>query len=414
MLIKHIFATIVIVLLASIATAAPSVSATSKNDADATIKSRLRAARSTIKSIMAPRTRSVAQPYQVTTTPFVSHDDLETEPDTISMTPPAAIKAEDKQRYLRGDDNTSASEITPSSPTTIMSNDEVAGYVKLFNNKGIPVNNYHAMKALASIDDDNVPAHHHHHGVEDYVWKCRWFLTMLFANAPYLSYGFGMDTDTEMILDYVCGKEQEDDPTTVAPSPIPTMDRIPTVSPTFIVPTWAKVVVTLQDGSKARVLEGVERTLQGDDAQCLAALKKTFEDLLLPTTDATDVTIASITQDELTGETIVVLTTSVDVGCKSASCASTAEAAVSAAIEDSFSSGAFDAALATNLNGLSCPELTGLTYQSVDSTACADPNECDENNPCVGAGTSMFICFVFKVLFIFIISQISHCLFIIT
>ena len=231
MLIKHIFATIVFVLLASIATAAPSVSATSKNDADATIKSQLRARTSTINI----KEGSVAHPYQVTTTPFVGHhpsDDLVSKPDTITdtasmTTPPAA--ALNEQRYLRGDDNTSASEISPSSPTTIMSNDEVVGYVKLFNNKGIPVNEYYAMKALASIDDNDVPAHHHH-GVEDYVWKCRWFLTILFANAPFLSYGFGMDTDTEMILDYVCGKEQEDDPTTVAPAPIPT-DRIPTASP---------------------------------------------------------------------------------------------------------------------------------------------------------------------------------------
>jgi hypothetical protein len=53
------------------------------------------------------------------------------------------------------------------------------------------------MKALASIDDDDVPAHHH--GVGNYVWKCRWFLTILFEKAPYLSYGFGMETDTDMI-----------------------------------------------------------------------------------------------------------------------------------------------------------------------------------------------------------------------
>ena len=78
---------------------------------------------------MAPRTRSVAHPHQVTTTHLVGHPHtLETKPDTISMTtPPAAdiIKAEDEQGYLRGDD-TSASEISPSSPTAIMSNDEVA------------------------------------------------------------------------------------------------------------------------------------------------------------------------------------------------------------------------------------------------------------------------------------------------
>ena len=74
------------------------------------------------------------------------------------------------------------------------------------------------MKALASIDDDDVPAHHH--GVGNYVWKCRWFLTILFEKASYLSYGFGMETDMDMILDDVCGKEQEDDPTIDAPSPI--------------------------------------------------------------------------------------------------------------------------------------------------------------------------------------------------
>jgi hypothetical protein len=126
-LIKNItaLATIVIILLAS-------VSATSKNDADATNTSRLRARTSTIKSsksIMAPR--SVAHPRQVTTTQLVGHhpsDGLETKPDDTASktTPPAAgIKAEDEQRYLRGDD-TSASEISPSSPTAIMSNDEVA------------------------------------------------------------------------------------------------------------------------------------------------------------------------------------------------------------------------------------------------------------------------------------------------
>ena len=189
-LIKNItaLATIVVVLLAS-------VSATSKN-ADATIKSQLRARTSTIKSIMAPRTHSVAHHHQVTTTQLVGHrpsDGLETKPDTITdtasmmTTPPAA--ALNEQRYLRGDDNTSASEIIPSSPTTIMSNDEVAGYLELFNNKGIPVNDYFAMKALASIDDADVPAHHH--GVGYYVWKCRLLLTILFEKAPFLSYGFG-------------------------------------------------------------------------------------------------------------------------------------------------------------------------------------------------------------------------------
>ena len=77
---------------------------------------------------------------------------------------------------------------------------------------------------------------------------------------------------------------------------------------------------------------------------------------------------------------------------------------------------AFDAALATNLEGLTCPELTGLTLESIIADpVCADPNDCSGPNDITSCGAGTYhVCFVFKVLFIFIISQISHCLFIIT
>ena len=182
---------------------------------------------------------------------------------------------------------------------------------------------------------------------------------------------------------------------TNAPSPIPT------ASPTFIVPTSAIFIVVFE--SKARVLEGVERTLQDDDAQCSAALENTFEYLLLQSTNyTTDVTIPSITQNTTTGETTVVIAASIDVGCdlSSQGCALTAVEEVSAAIEDSFSSGAFDAALATNLNNLTCPELTGLTYQSVDTIVCEEPDLCsgpDDITSCGQVGTYLihYVTFVF-------------------
>ena len=157
----------------------------------------------------------------------------------------------------------------------------------------------------------------------------------------------------------------------------------PTSSPTFVSTISVNVIVVLQDNTNTRVLrEGVERKLLEVNEQCTAALENTFKDLL-STTDATDVTIASITQDAATGETIVVLTTSVDT--------STSEAAVSEAIEGAFSSGAFDAALATNLEGLNCPELAGLTYQSVDIIACAEPNLCSGLNDTTSCVTGTYL-----------------------
>jgi hypothetical protein len=136
---------------------------------------------------------------------------------------------------------------------------------------------------------------------------------------------------------------------------------------------------------------GVEMTLKFDYSQCTAAVEKKFEDLLKSLQYTTDVTIPSITRDTTTVETTVVLAVSIDVGCNQSSqgCALKAVEEVLAAIEDSFSSGAFDAALATNLNG-SCPELTGLTYQSVDTIVCEEPDLCsgpDDITSCGQVGT---------------------------
>ena len=207
----------------------------------------------------------------------------------------------------------------------------------------------------------------------------------------YFFYVYALEKDLGHL---VCG---DSSPPTLSPAiATPTLGQstnapslIPTASSTFIVPISAKVTIVLQDSSNTRELEGVGRTLQDDDEQCSAALEKTLEDLLKSRKYTTDVTIPSITQDTTTGEITVVLAASIDVRCKSSKCASKAEAAVSEAIEDSFSSGAFDAALATNLEGLTCPELTGLTLESVDSITCAKPNDClglDDNTSC-GVGT---------------------------
>ena len=207
----------------------------------------------------------------------------------------------------------------------------------------------------------------------------------------YFFYVYSLEKDLGHL---VCGDSSPPtlSPTTATPtlgqstnSPSP----IPTASQTFIVPTSAKIIVVFHDSSKTRVLlEGVERTLQADDEQCLAALENTFEALLQSAKYTTDVIIPSITQNTTTVETTVVLAVSIDVECNLSSqgCALRAVEEVLAAIEDSFSSGAFDNALATNLNGLTCPELTGLTYQSVDSTVCKEPDLCsgpDDTTSCV-------------------------------
>ena len=156
----------------------------------------------------------------------------------------------------------------------------------------------------------------------------------------------------------------------------------PTSSPTFVSTISVTVIVVLQDNTNTRVLrEGVERKLQEVNEQCTAALENTFKDLL-STTDATNVAIASITQNEATGETIVVLTTTIP---------STSEAAVLDSIEGAFSSGTFDAALAANLDALNCPELVGLTYQSVDTIACTEPNLCSGLNDTTSCGTGTYL-----------------------
>ena len=193
---------------------------------------------------------------------------------------------------------------------------------KLESKTGITIAESVAMDIVKS-NDNELPAHHY-----SGIMKCRWFLASLFKYKHY--YFFGLSDDhLNHIIDNVCGDEDEDGPETSNPSAAPTSKStaIPTISspttpspttasPTFVTTISANIIVVLQDKTKTRVLqEGVERKLLEVNEQCTAALKKTFEDLLLPTTDATDVTIASITQDDAaTGETIVVLTTSVDVG----------------------------------------------------------------------------------------------------